>query len=206
MPPTELLSSQVPRIQSQKFFTFSFLVGNCETWVNVIAAGFGLEFNARIDLLRRSSSDFSESNTSCYRIYTHLGIRYPACSGREALQTLWRPRASIQSIRARADPSKSSSIFLARTHELLQYHFRTVALAFEYHKEVARELPSAFRFAHSRDGERSPNGRGVFRPKSRRLFGTTTTPNRGVNGPISGEDIQWLLLDRTRLAKQGKKV
>jgi hypothetical protein len=27
------------------------------------------------------------------------------------------------------------SVFFARTHELLQYHFRTVALAFEYDKD-----------------------------------------------------------------------
>jgi hypothetical protein len=30
---------------------------------------------------------------------------------------------------------ESSSISFARTHELLQYHFRTVALAFEYDKD-----------------------------------------------------------------------
>jgi hypothetical protein len=34
---------------------------------------------------------------------------------------------------------ESFNIFFARTHELLQYHFRTVALAFEYDKAC---LPS----------------------------------------------------------------
>jgi hypothetical protein len=29
---TELLSSQVPPVQSQKSYTFYFLVRNCETW------------------------------------------------------------------------------------------------------------------------------------------------------------------------------
>ena len=38
----------------------------------------------------------------------------------------------------------SSSVFFARTHEFLQYHFRTVALAFEYDKDRwSRKLPSA---------------------------------------------------------------
>jgi hypothetical protein len=35
MPLTELLSSQVPRIQSQKYFTFSLLVRNSETWAKL---------------------------------------------------------------------------------------------------------------------------------------------------------------------------
>ena len=35
----------------------------------------------------------------------------------------------------------SSDVFFARTHELLQYHFRTVALAFEYDKEASGGVP-----------------------------------------------------------------
>jgi hypothetical protein len=45
-----------------------------------------------------------------------------------------------------------SSLFFARTHELLQYHFRTVALAFEYDKDGLANCRVPRR-AHSRDGE-----------------------------------------------------
>ena len=133
-----------------------------------------------------STSDFSESNTGSYRLYTCLGIRYPACSGRSSSPDApGGPELVSQSIRARAALSKSSSVFFARTHEVLQYHFRTVALAFEYDKDGRSRNAERLRFAHSRDGkgfERSRNVRGIFRPKSRR-FSEPRPHRRGENVP-----------------------
>jgi hypothetical protein len=60
----------------------------------------------------------------------------------------------------------SSSVFFARTHELLQYHFRTVALAFEYDKDgrASCRAPRGCSFLGWKGSERSRNIRGVFRP------------------------------------------
>jgi hypothetical protein len=64
--------------------------------------------------------------------------------------------SGIQWYQARSGGSlglgNSSSVFFARTHELLQYHFRTVALAFEYDKDGPANC-RAPRVAHSRDGK-----------------------------------------------------
>jgi hypothetical protein len=61
---------------------------------------------------------------------------YPTCSGRSSSPDAPGDQGpESPNIRARPALSKSYTLFFARTHELLQYHFRTVALAFEYDKE-----------------------------------------------------------------------
>lgn len=76
----------------------------------------------------------------------------------------------------------SSSVFFARTHELLQYLFRTVALAFEYDKDglASCRAPRGCPFLGWKGSEKSRNVRGVLLSESRRLFRTTTTPIRVV--------------------------
>jgi hypothetical protein len=117
--------------------------------------------------------DFSESNTDRYRLYTCLGIDIQLLGQDRALQTLLEAQSQYPKVFALGPPCpKSSSVFFARTHELLEYHFRTVALAFEYAKDCRSRIAGSHRFAHSRDGkrsERSRSVRGVFRPKSLRF-------------------------------------
>ena len=101
-----------------------------------------------------STSDFSESNTCIYRIYTCLGIRcIQLARADRALQTLLEAQSQDPQVFALGPPlSKSSSLFFARTHELLQYHFRTVTLAFEYDQDGRSRIAERLRFAHTRDG------------------------------------------------------
>jgi hypothetical protein len=77
---------------------------------------------------------------------TLAGISGVAASSTSGNQ--WYPARSGGSLGL----GNSSGVFFARTHELLQYHFRTVALAFEYDKDSLANC-RAPRVAHSRDGK-----------------------------------------------------
>jgi murein DD-endopeptidase MepM/ murein hydrolase activator NlpD len=101
----------VPRIQSQKSFTFSFLVRNCETWASFYRLPFGSELgwslgngnwddpnkNARheqVDGAAQSYSyDFGHVNGEGQRVRAARGGRVAFVNSTQSINTVQQPNA-----------------------------------------------------------------------------------------------------------------
>ena len=97
-------------------------------------------------------------------------------------------------------PRVANMGFSIHTKSVFKAYFRFPS------RESGSGLPSASGLP-TRGMERGLRGHETLEAYSVRNHGAFRNhdhTDRGVN--VSGEDIQWLLLDRTRLAKQDKKV